>query len=383
VSEDLSDLAAGLEGAERTTRLALIDRLLDRGSPPAEIRDAHERGRLALLPLELTLRDEGSRTLEEIGAAQGVDPEALVLTRRALGLPVERGQPLYGRAVEGQARRLQTALEAGIPLEALVTINRVVGRAMATIASALRDTMETLLAQTDVDESARGLRAAEATEALLPDFEQVLVYALGEHVRELVRLEAGTRLARAGEPDVREVGIAFADLVDFTGLGDRVAPNELAEVAERLETLAFDALQPGVSVVKTIGDEVMLASPDLPALVATVLDLIRAAEAPGSDVPRIRAGAAAGPARHRAGDWYGRTVNLASRLTALAEPGALVGEPGIVAATPSATWARVGQREVRGFEAPVEVSSARPPARTSTAAGEETGSDRVGGHRPA
>ena len=239
-----------------------------------------------------------------------------------------------------------------------MTINRVVGRAMATIASAARDTMETLLAQTDVDESVRALRAAEATEALLPDFEQVLVYALGEHVRELVRLEAGTRLARAGEPDVREVAIAFADLVDFTGLGDRLAPNELAEVAERLETLAFEALEPGVNVVKTIGDEVMLASADPPALVASVLALIRSAE--GSDLPRIRAGAAAGPARHRAGDWYGRTVNLASRLTALAEPGTLTGDPGLVAVTPEVAWVPAGEREVRGFEAPIAASSTRP-----------------------
>ena len=58
--------------------------------------------------------------------------------------------------------------------------------------------METLLAQTDVDESVRALRAAEATEALLPDFEQVLVYALGEHVRELAaRLEAAHASAGA------------------------------------------------------------------------------------------------------------------------------------------------------------------------------------------
>jgi adenylate cyclase len=358
VREDLSDLADGLEDRERAARLELIDRLLDRGCRPEEIRDAHARGRLALLPLEVALRDEGSRTLEEIGAEHGLDPDALVITRRALGLPAERGQPLYGRAVDGQARRLQTALEAGIPLDALVTINRVVGRAMATIASAVRDTMETLLMQTDADESVRALRAAEATEALLPDFEQVLVYALGEHVRELVRLEAGTRLARAGEPDVREVGIAFADLVDFTGLGDRLAPNELAEVAERLETLAFDALEPDVRVVKTIGDEVMLASPDPRALVASVLELIRSAE--GSDLPQIRAGAASGPARHRAGDWYGRTVNLASRLTALAEPGTLWGDAAIVAATPEVAWAPAGEREVRGFEAPVAVAFARP-----------------------
>jgi adenylate cyclase len=358
VPDDLSDLAAGLDERERKARLALIERLLDRGCTPGEIREAHARGRLALLPLELTLRDEGSRSLEEIGAEHGIDPEALVITRRALGLPAERGQPLYGRAVDGQAQRLRNALDAGVPLEALVTINRVVGRAMATIASAARDTMETLLAQTDVDESVRALRAAEATEALLPDFEQVLVYALGEHVRELVRLEAGTRLARAGEPDVRDVAIAFADLVDFTGLGDRLAPNELAEVAERFETLAFEALEPGVSVVKTIGDEVMLASPDPPALVASVLALIRSAE--GSDLPSIRAGAAAGPARHRAGDWYGRTVNLASRLAAVAEPGTLTGDPVLVAATPAVAWTPAGERELRGFEAPVEVARARP-----------------------
>ena len=268
MAEDLSDLADGLEDRERAARPALIEGLLDRGCTPGEIRGAHERGRLALLPLELTLRDEGSRSLEEIGAEHGVDPEALEITRRALGLPAERGQPLYGRAVDGQAQRLRNALDAGVPLEALVTINRVVGRAMATIASAARDTMETLLAQTDVDESVRALRAAEATEALLPDFEQVLVYALGEHVRELVRLEAG-------------------------------------------------------------------------------------------DLPRIRAGAAAGPARHRAGDWYGRTVNLASRLSA--------------GGTGHAQWrardrrrdpcGRVdagGRARGPGLRGPVEVARARP-----------------------
>jgi hypothetical protein len=88
VPEDLSDLAAGLEGPERAARLALIERLLDRGCAPGEIRDAHARGRLTLLPLELTLRDEGSRTLEEIGADHGIDPEALVIAS-SCGSPAE------------------------------------------------------------------------------------------------------------------------------------------------------------------------------------------------------------------------------------------------------------------------------------------------------
>jgi adenylate cyclase len=190
-------------------------------------------------------------------------------TRRALGLGVERGQAIYTSALDDHARRLRTALDAGMPLEALLTINRVIGRAMAAVASASRDAMQALLADTDDDESARALRAAEAAEALVPELGKVLAYAFGEHVRELVRLEAGAHLVDLGAADVREVGIAFADLVGFTSLGDRLTPRELGRVAERLESLAFDALRPGVAVVKTIGDEVMLAASDVPALVSS------------------------------------------------------------------------------------------------------------------
>jgi hypothetical protein len=166
----------------------------------------------------LALRADGSRSLEEIAGARGVEPDPLADTRRALGLPVERGQAIYGSALDDHARRLRTALDTGMPLEALLTINRVIGRAMAAVASASRDALQALLADTDVDESARALRAAEAAEALVPELGRVLAYAFGEHVRGLVRLEAGAHLVDAGAADVREVGIAFADLVGFTAL---------------------------------------------------------------------------------------------------------------------------------------------------------------------
>jgi adenylate cyclase len=355
--DDLDDLTAGPDGAARR---ALIEGLLERGCTPEHIRAAHARGRLSLLPLELALRADGSRSLEQIAEAHRVDPDALADTRRALGLPVERGRPIYGSALDDHARRLRTALEAGMPLEALLTINRVIGRAMAAVASASRDAMQTLLADTDVDESARALRAAEAAEALVPELDKVLAYAFGEHVRELVRLEAGAHLVDVGEADVREVGIAFADLVGFTSLGEQLTPRELGGLAERLESLAFDALRPGVTVVKTIGDEVMLAASDVPALVATILDLLAAADAQDA-LPRLRAGAAAGPTMNRAGDWYGQTVNLASRLTALAEPGTLSADLSVrTAAEAVATWSPAVPREVRGYDRPVDVHSARP-----------------------
>ena len=342
---------------------ALVEQLLARGASPEEVERARAAGRLSLLPLDMVLRDDGARSLEEIAAAHAVDPDALAATRRALGLPVELGRPIYGAALEDHARRLRAARDAGVPVEALLTINRVIGRATASVASAARDTMRALLAGIEADEAARSLRAAEAAEALLPELEKVLTDALGEHVRETIRSEAGTQLVDAEQVDVRVVGVAFADLVGFTALAQGFGPQQVGGIAERLEAAAFEALRPRVSVVKTIGDEVMLASPDVPALVATVLDLIAAAEG-GEDLPRLRAGVATGPAMHRAGDWYGSTVNLASRLTALAEPGTLLADEATSRAAPEATaWLEAPEQRVRGLDRLVAVRAAKPARR--------------------
>src|SRR5205085_2054057 len=67
-------------------------------------------------------------------------------------------------------------------------------------------------------------------------------------------------------PAAREVGVAFADLVGFTALGEELPPAALGEVAERLGVLAADRAQPPVRLVKTIGDAAMLVSPDPAAL---------------------------------------------------------------------------------------------------------------------
>jgi len=359
--DGLSDLLEALEGDARQARAALLESLRGRGCSEDEIRRAHEDGRLELLPLELNLREEGSRTLEEIAAAHGVDPDALESTRRALGLPVERGAPIYGAALDDHAERLAVALEAGMPLEALEATNRVIGRSMAAVAAAARDALAALLAQSGVSEDERPLRAAEAVGSLAPEVDRVLSYAFFEHVRELVRRESGASLLASGAPgDVRSVGIAFADLVGFTSMSQGLGPAGLGSVAGRLEDLALEALRPGVSVVKTIGDEVMLASEDVPALVETVLDLVAAAAAPSQGLPPLRAGAAAGRALQRAGDWYGQTVNLASRLTALAEPGSLLVDDGVrQAAAEAAPWSPHGTCAVRGLDQPVSVHSAR------------------------
>jgi adenylate cyclase len=77
-----------------------------------------------------------------------------------------------------------------------------------------------------------------------------------------------------------------------------------------------------VRLVKTIGDAAMFVSPDPGAIVAVALSLVKAVEEAG--LPSLRAGVASGPALAQAGDFYGHTVNLASRVTGIARPGSVL-----------------------------------------------------------
>lgn len=120
------------------------------------------------------------------------------------------------------------------------------------------------------------------------------------------------------------MAVAFADLVDYTGLGEKLAPEDLGAVASRLSQLSFTAVRRPVQVVKLIGDAAMFVSPDADELMATLVRLDAAVEAEGEEFPHLRIGGSFGPATARSGDWFGTTVNVASRVTGLAKPGQIV-----------------------------------------------------------
>ena len=142
-----------------------------------------------------------------------------------------------------------------------------------------------------------------------------------------------------------------------------MAPDELGRLAVRLETLATDVVEPPVRLVKTIGDAAMLASPEPEPLLAAGLALIGLADAEGEEFPQLRAGAAWGPALLRAGDWFGRPVNLASRITAVARPGSLLAKAACAhSAAERFSYSFAGERRLKGIREPVELFRVRLPA---------------------
>ena len=119
--------------------------------------------------------------------------------------------------------------------------------------------------------------------------------------------------------------------------------------------------EPPVRLVKTIGDAVMLVSTEAGPMVGAALGLIAAAEAEGEEFPWLRAGLATGPTLPQSGDYYGRSVNLASRITGVARPGSVV----VDAATQEATgeegfsYSYAGERKLKGIDSRVKLFRAR------------------------
>jgi adenylate cyclase len=104
----------------------------------------------------------------------------------------------------------------------------------------------------------------------------------------------------------------------------------------------------------------MLVSPDNDALLDAALALVAASEAEGEGFPVLRAGIARGPALARGGDWYGRAVNLSSRITAIAFPGSvLVSEEVREAASNGHKWSFAGERRLKGIDGRVKLHRVR------------------------
>jgi adenylate cyclase len=317
-------LLDGLDGDAREARLRLLEKLEEDGVPLDELRGAVAEARLALLPLERVLAPPGRRfTFEEMAQRAELDPAFLADLTRALGLPLPEGdEPIFTEHDLEAARTVGGFRAAGIGDAELLEVTRVLGHSLSQIVAALRSMFTQSFFDAGDSEYDVGVRWAAAAEELNPVLEKVVRYLL--RAQQVAQLRhAVFDMAGLGTGTTR-ISVAFADLAGFTRLGEQVAADQLGSVAGRLTALATDAAQPPVRLVKMIGDAAMLVSTEPRALLDAILGLLVAVEAEGEEFPPLRAGIACGEGLSRGGDWFGAPVNLASRITDKARPGAVV-----------------------------------------------------------
>ena len=133
-------------------------------------------------------------------------------------------------------------------------------------------------------------------------------------------------LERSGYVPERQAeppAIAFVDIAGFTRLSEERGDQAAAVIASAFSELAAEcARSAGGRVVKLLGDGALLRFGGAAAAAGASLAIIDAMAQDG--LPPVHAGVADGAIVVRDGDVFGRTVNLASRIADLAEPGVLL-----------------------------------------------------------
>jgi adenylate cyclase len=154
---------------------------------------------------------------------------------------------------------------------------------------------------------------------------------------------------------------AFADIAGFTALTEAHGDEAAFElVAEFSRAVRAELPRVGGVHVKTIGDALMLRIPEPRDAILVGLDI-------ASDVlvehgaPAVRVGLHHGPAIESDGDYFGATVNLAARVSALASGGEVLVTGSTAALAPDldgVLYESRGRQTLKNVAEPVEVFAA-------------------------
>jgi adenylate cyclase len=263
---------------------------------------------------------------------------------------------------------LAAVLDAGLPLVAFLQLVRVYGQALTQIADAEVKLFHLYVHEPLIRDGVPGLDIAEALADLAsellpltgPIMDQVHQRLLQHFVAQDVVGHLETVTDEDHELGRVRVAIAFADLAGYTRLTEELGEEEALEVVERFVAAVEDSLPDDARVIKTIGDEVMVVGSDPSALVDWAVGF----QELFTDRPLPRVGIHSGRALYRDGDYYGRAVNLASRVEARAAGGeVLVTREVVEAAGRHLAFQLIGEVKLKGFDEATELFLANAKAK--------------------
>jgi adenylate cyclase len=151
----------------------------------------------------------------------------------------------------------------------------------------------------------------------------------------------------------------FADLVGFTALTDAEGDERAAAIGAALQLRVRElSEQHDAEVVKGMGDAAMVRCCNPGAAVRLALRLVDEVTA-DPVLPPIRIGVHSGSAVNHDGDWYGRAVNVASRLCSVAAGGEVLVSESTLAAAGELPKVAVGERRLHWLKNVTEPVAAR------------------------
>jgi adenylate cyclase len=312
--------------AAAAAQARVVARMRERGHSLEELKRAGREGRLAFGFVEELLPSADEQvTVEQVAAETGLEPELIERILDILGTPLDRERLLSPEDVKA-LRHCARVLAAGFPLVAFLQLVRVYVQSMRRIADAevrlfhlyvheplIRDALPEL----EIAEEMGGLAAdILPLAAPLTDYlhTRYLRYFTEQDVVGHMETDLDAAASHLGEVPVT---LCFIDLTGFTRYTEEEGDLEALDVVENFVETVEATLPPEATIVKTIGDEVMVVSPEPSQLTEWAVSLLDRFP----ERPRPRVGIHYANAVYRDGDYFGTHVNLVHRVVDRAQAG--------------------------------------------------------------
>jgi class 3 adenylate cyclase len=352
-------LCRGLEGA---------------GLPSEALVEALDRGELSFAFLDLPVYDRFSaltpRTFKDVSEQEGIPLDVLLIVREAMGLAQAAPDDQIREDELEVVPLIQLQLSKGFDPAVIERWLRVYGDTLRRIAETEADWWRNQLALPYLRSGMNAAEMLRVTAEWGGEFtsrvERALLaiyHANQEHTwNEALIEEIEEALDRAGLRSRMEVtpAICFLDITGYTRLTEERGDQAAAELAVRLAPLVQrPAERHGGRVVKWLGDGVMFHFRDSTGGVVAAREMIDAISAAG--LPPAHVGLHTGPVVFQGGDYFGRTVNVAARISEQAAPGQILVSQEVVNSTDQGVVAftAIGPVALKGVSQPVELFSAR------------------------
>ncbi|HTX31193.1 MAG TPA: adenylate cyclase regulatory domain-containing protein [Solirubrobacteraceae bacterium] len=347
------------------SRARLVARLRERGHSLKEIKTATKEGRLAFGYIEELFPAVDERVYSRKQAAKETGLQAGLIDRVVAALGMSPEQDSLSSTDVQLLRYVAAVLDAGLPLVATLQLVRVYGQAMAQVADAEVRLFHLYVHEPLMRSGATGVETADEmlaiTRELLPLASPVMDQVHQRYLQHFVEQDVVGHMESDLDEDEIDLGrirvaIAFADLAGYTRLTEEEGELEAVDAVERFVEAVETTLPDDARVIKTIGDAVMVVASDAGALVDWAVGFQQLYVI--GALPRI--GIHSGHALYRDGDYFGRDVNIASRVAARSGGGeVLVTRSVVERAGPHLEFERIAEVRLRGFTESTEVFLAR------------------------
>jgi adenylate cyclase len=307
-----------------------------------------------------------SRTFDRVANELGIPIDVIQSNFSAAGLPRPAGDDLVREDdVEALGTMAMVYKTLGGNKRAAVEPNRHLGENLRRIAQSQVQFFRTHLERPMLDSGMPFGQFLDRIADFNASFVAASITAINwlykRHLEHFIMQEIieGTEnaLERSGmspRPPAKRPTIAFLDLTSYTSLteerGDEVAADLTAQLSD---VVTESSRSHGGYPVKFLGDGVMFYFSDSARAALCGLEFVD--ELPKLGLPPARVGIAAGPVVFRDGDYFGRTVNTAARITDYARPSEVLLSEQAVAATQSEAqlaYVRIGSVSLKGMAAP-------------------------------